>query len=265
MLIKTVDLIKYQLQGVQLLLWAIQLNETVKEKYYSRFCFDKTVKEKILFQESFAEDRKPHLETRRTEEWNNKGDQNKSSSSLNLIRWPQKIIIGIILTEFDQVTYFFEAETELLCTPNYALFPFNTHSCQVAVSEIHSAGSLSANITCHKLTREIIWHISSQLCSLSLQHPLHSSGCKSFQYGLVRWQHLTTLFPSDCRKTNKKGFDNIWFYGGYNLQVGSWTKSTEKLQFLANKEMESKVMLIPFSAPLSLPLALQAGNEHYHL
>ena len=43
-------------------------------------------------------------------------------------------IIGIILTEFDQVTYFFEAETELLCTPNYALFPFNTHSCQVAVS-----------------------------------------------------------------------------------------------------------------------------------
>ena len=25
------------------------------------------------------------------------------------------------------------------------------------------------------------------------------------------------------------------------MQVGSWTKSTEKLQFLANKEMESKV------------------------
>ena len=33
-----------------------------------------------------------------------------------------------------QVTYFFEAETELLCPANYALFPFNIHSCEVAVS-----------------------------------------------------------------------------------------------------------------------------------
>ena len=33
-----------------------------------------------------------------------------------------------------QVVYFFEAETELLCPPNYALFPFNTHSCEIAVS-----------------------------------------------------------------------------------------------------------------------------------
>jgi len=32
-----------------------------------------------------------------------------------------------------KVTYFFEAETELLCPANYALFPFNIHSCEVAV------------------------------------------------------------------------------------------------------------------------------------
>ena len=149
-------------------------------------------------------------------------------------RWSKQIII---FTEFDQVT-----------TKNYH---WN-----------HSHWIWSGDILLWSGDRAAV---HSQLRSLPLQHPLLPSGCKSFQYGLVRWQHLTILFPSDCGKTKKKGFDNIWFYGGYNLQVGSWTKSTEKLQFLANKEMESKVMLIPFSAPLSLPLALQAGNEHYHL
>ena len=221
MLIKTVDLIKYQLQGVQLLLWAIQLNETVKERYYSRFCFHetvkenyisrfcfhKTVKENIWFQESVAEDRKPHLETRRTEEWNNKGDQNKSSSSLNLIRWPQKIIIGIILTEFDQVTYFFEAETELLCTPNYALFPFNTHSCQVAVSPsnmvlfVDNIWQYCSQATAGRLIRRglIISDFMVAIICRWAAGPRARRSCSSWQTRRWRvrwcWSHFLLLYP----------------------------------------------------------------------
>ena len=46
-----------------------------------------------------------------------------------------------------------------------------------------------------------------------------------------------TLFSSDCRKTKKDR--RVLTVSA--LKVGSWTKSTEKLQFLVNKEMESKV------------------------
>ena len=105
-----------------------------------------------------------------------------------------------------QVTYFFEAETELLCPANYALFPFNIHSCEVAVS--------------------IRICLFLRLCFVFV-----------FSFVVVRFSSLRGLCEVVVRFCLFKGKIS-WHQ---TLKVGSWTKSTDVLMFLPDKAMENKV------------------------